>query len=328
MQNTMIPLTIANTLNQSVKQRIEVAPAQTLKAAVQQHNLAPKGDFDIFDREGKVITNQPAQDFRDATVYIGVPKIAGGAIHGGFNRGFDLDDDDDDGWDLDLDEPQVKPREVNFILQSGERHVVQPDGNELLIDTYNRVIGAPRDGSPLEIWDLDGNIVSSRVAKDMIGRTFRVAMRAIPGGGGGISMDEFKQLRAIDFPSMRHINKHSSKKTVGAFSVMLNGVFSFDNPHEVMYHVVVDLRQFPECPRAYILSPQCVDISHSNIFKAKRFEIAPNRELCELCVGAEYKSMWPHIKGRPLEKLGSFLDQIISVLKNPNPDDPAREVAV
>ena len=173
----MIPLTIANTLDQSAKQRVEAKPNQTLKNVVQQHDLAPKGNYDIYDREGKVITNEPAQNHREATVYVGVSKIAGGAIHPG------LDFDDDDDWDIDIEEPNVKPREVTFILQNGERHSAQPNDREYLIDTYKRVVGGPRDGTPVEIMDSDGNAVSSRLSRDMIGRTFRVHLRAIPGGG-------------------------------------------------------------------------------------------------------------------------------------------------
>ncbi len=56
----MIPLTIANTLNQSVKQRIEVEPAQTLKAAVQQHNLAQKAiSISSIEKEKSSPTNPP-----------------------------------------------------------------------------------------------------------------------------------------------------------------------------------------------------------------------------------------------------------------------------
>ena len=49
MQNNMIPLTVANTLDQTTKQRIEAKPNQTLKQAVQEQNLAPKGSFDVYD---------------------------------------------------------------------------------------------------------------------------------------------------------------------------------------------------------------------------------------------------------------------------------------
>ena len=79
MKNTMTPLTIANTLDQSNKQRVEIDSQQTIKQGVRAQNLAPKGNFDVYDQFGKVISNQNANQFRDATVYVGVGKIAGGA---------------------------------------------------------------------------------------------------------------------------------------------------------------------------------------------------------------------------------------------------------
>ena len=177
MQNNMIPLTVANTLDQTTKQRIEAKPNQTLKQAVQAQKLAPEGAFDVYDQLGKVISNTSVANHRDATVYVGVAKVAGGALRGGFDL-----DDDDDGWDLDDPAPLVKPREITFILQNGERHAAQPNPNELLIQTYERVVGRPRDGSPMEIYDNDGAVVSSRSASDMVGRSFRVGLRQFPGG--------------------------------------------------------------------------------------------------------------------------------------------------
>ena len=91
MQNNMIPLTVANTLDQTTKQRIEAKPNQTLKQAVQAQKLAPEGAFDVYDQLGKVISETNVANHRDATVYVGVAKVAGGALRGGF----DLDDDDD-----------------------------------------------------------------------------------------------------------------------------------------------------------------------------------------------------------------------------------------
>ena len=50
MMNEMIPLTVANTLNQTAKNRIEARSDQSLKQAIQNQNLAPKGQFDIYDQ--------------------------------------------------------------------------------------------------------------------------------------------------------------------------------------------------------------------------------------------------------------------------------------
>ena len=194
MKNQMTPLTIANTLDQSNKQRVEIDSQQTIKQGVRAQNLAPKGNFDVYDQFGKVISNQNANQFRDATVYVGVGKIAGGA-------GFSLDDDDDDGWDLDDDLP-IKPAELTIILPSGERQAVQPQPQELLIDAYYRTFGKPRDGSPMEIMDSEGNIVSSRVASDMIGRAFRAHLGFVPGGAVRVArIIGRKQRQITPFPA-------------------------------------------------------------------------------------------------------------------------------
>lgn len=194
MKNQMTPLTIANTLDQSNKQRVEVESQQTIKQGVRAQNLAPKGNFDVYDQFGKVISNQNAGQFRDATVYVGVGKIAGGA-------GFSLDDDDDDdGWDLDDDLPN-KPAEFTLILPSGDRRPVRPEEGEMLIDAYYRIFGKPRDGSPMEIMDSEGNIVSSRVGTDMVGRAFRAHLGFIPGGAMAVPFGRGRKAKQLPFPA-------------------------------------------------------------------------------------------------------------------------------
>ena len=86
MMNTMIPLTIANTLDQTNKQRIEAVANQTLKSVIQQQNLAPTGQFDVYDQSGKIISNDVASQHRDRTVYVGVAKVAGGVATSDFKQ--------------------------------------------------------------------------------------------------------------------------------------------------------------------------------------------------------------------------------------------------
>ena len=78
MNNEMIPLTIANTLDQSMKTRVEV-PDTTVKQAVKHAKLAPKGNYDVYDSAGVIISNKNTRNYRDSTIYVGVPKVAGGA---------------------------------------------------------------------------------------------------------------------------------------------------------------------------------------------------------------------------------------------------------
>ena len=78
--NNMIPLTIANTLDQSTKKRVEVAPNQTVKEAVRQNNPTSLNSFDVYDGDGKVISDEQAAGHRDATLYVGVEKVIGGGV--------------------------------------------------------------------------------------------------------------------------------------------------------------------------------------------------------------------------------------------------------
>ena len=78
--NEMIPLTVANTLNQTVKNRIEAKPNQSLRQVIRNQNLSPKGEFDVYDQDGKVVSNESVSNFRDRTVYVGVARVAGGGI--------------------------------------------------------------------------------------------------------------------------------------------------------------------------------------------------------------------------------------------------------
>ena len=223
MMNTMIPLTIANTLNQTNKQRIEAKASQSLKAVIQEQKLAPAGQFDVYDQSGKVISNDNAAQHRDSTVYVGVAKVAGGSI----------------------------------------------------------------------------------------------------------LMKDFSKI-SRGFPSIRHIKQYSSEQSVGAFVVNLPGIVSHHDSTEMSYTVLVDGRNFPELPSAYVLSPSCNQIEHSNIYEGKVFSIAPNKKMCAICTGGSFTDEWySRIQESgltPPMMLGMFLDHLIQVLKNPNPDDPAREV--
>ena len=77
MQNVYI--TVSNALDQSDKQRIEVAKDLTVEQAIRQEGLAPAGAFDVFDATGRVISNEKVAQLAEENVYVGVQKVAGGA---------------------------------------------------------------------------------------------------------------------------------------------------------------------------------------------------------------------------------------------------------
>ena len=174
MNNEMIPLTIANTLDQSMKTRVEV-PDTTVKQAVKHANLAPKGNYDVYDSAGVIISNKNTRNYRDSTVYVGVPKVAGGAP-------IEFDDDwDEDGIDLD-NFPEKPAANVTLVTLGGERHQIEPRQNETLIQLAERAGLKPRDGTPIVIRDGDQNAVSNIRATDNVGRTFTISFNRIAGG--------------------------------------------------------------------------------------------------------------------------------------------------
>ena len=174
MNNEMIPLTIANTLDQSMKTRVEV-PDTTVKQAVKHANLAPKGNYDVYDSAGVIISNKNTRNYRDSTVYVGVPKVAGGAP-------IEFDDDwDEDGIDLD-NFPEKPAANVTLVTLGGERHQIAPRQNETLIQLAERAGLKPRDGTPIVIRDGDQNAVSNIRATDNVGRTFTISFNRIAGG--------------------------------------------------------------------------------------------------------------------------------------------------
>ena len=145
----MIPLTIANTLDQSMKTRVEV-PDTTVKQAVKHANLAPKGNYDVYDSAGVIISNNNTRNYRDSTVYVGVPKVAGGAP-------IELDESwDKDG--IDLGNFSGRPSAyVTILRMDGERYRIAPRQNETLIQLAERAGLKPRDGSIPVFIDVDQN---------------------------------------------------------------------------------------------------------------------------------------------------------------------------
>ena len=186
MHNQMIPLTVANTLDQSQKHRVEVPQNVSLKEAIKQLNLAPKGQYDIYDAMGSVISNNQASNHVDSTIYVGVAKVAGGA-------GIQFDEDWDEG--IELDDIPVKQSHLTLILQDGSRHNINPQPGETVMQVVHRAGLRPRDGSPLEVRDNNQEIVSNLLAGDMIGRSFYVVPQRIAGGGR-------RQNHSIDYPAI------------------------------------------------------------------------------------------------------------------------------
>ena len=135
---------------------------------------------------------------------------------------------------------------------------------------------------------------------------------------------DFEELKSSYFPSMIHVNQHTTDTHVGLL-LQIPGV------HRRCYRgyvqPLIDLRNFPIIPHAYVLTPSCQDIHHLNVAVNRSFSVALG------CRFAGFVREVFHSSGKKLAaqvssnaKIKRFLEQIDHVLNNPNPEDPAREV--
>ncbi len=169
MNNKMIPLTVANTLDQSNKQRVEMNANQKVKQGILAHNLSQEGDFDVYDSLGNVISNQRVDGLRDQTVYVGVPKIAGGA---GIPRSR-------------LGELRIEYPSLQFVKQHTTKKTVEmisvrfPSSGKTQSGYWNIVVHCPNASSGLmHAYVLDSNVITGRVG---------VSLFASPEGVAGYS---------------------------------------------------------------------------------------------------------------------------------------------
>lgn len=141
--------------------------------------------------------------------------------------------------------------------------------------------------------------------------------------GSSLSKAVFDSFKLTSYPSLNLIRDHSSKTTVGAFVVNLQGVVSSRDYTAMNYQILIDSRSFAEAPQVFILTPKCENILHENIFEKGRYNILPQREICGVCMGPGFSEQFATYQTEK-EKLGFLLHQIEDVLKNPNPEDRAR----
>jgi hypothetical protein len=144
------------------------------------------------------------------------------------------------------------------------------------------------------------------------------------GLGAGITPDEIRRVM-IQYPSTAAVKQHKmSNGNLGVIQVSMIGVSSSGNSSPVTYQVLLDFRGFPSStPQAFIRSPRSSEIRHCNIHKSSRYPIAPNIDLCAICIG-RYASDFDSLPEERLMRLGCYLNQIQYILSNPNPNSKAR----
>lgn len=158
---------------------------------------------------------------------------------------------------------------------------------------------------------------------DLVPGEYKAPLRI--SAGSGLSKSVFDSFRLTSYPSLNFIREHSSSNTIGAFVVNLQGVVSSSDGSLQNYQILVDSRNFSDSPQAYVLTPKCVNIFHENIHLKGCYNILPQKEVCVVCMGRGFRDAFDRCSSEK-EKLGFLLHQIGDVLKNPNPNDPARSV--
>jgi len=175
------------------------------------------------------------------------------------------------------------------------------------------------------IYDGNGNFLRTATAVDrdraMERNEYLVPLRVR--SGSSLSKAVFDSFKLTSYPSLNLIRDHSSRTSVGAFVVNLQGVVSSRDYSSMNYQILIDSRTFSEAPQVFILTPKCENILHENVFVKGRYSILPQREICALCVGPGFREQFASYNSEK-EKLGFLLHHIADVLKNPNPNDAAR----
>ena len=161
---------------------------------------------------------------------------------------------------------------------------------------------------------------------------FFAPMRIRSASSSGVPREVISRLK-FDYPSLKVVDGHNTETTNGVLVINLPGVLSHHDDSQVMYKLVIDVRDFPHAkPQAFVFTPSCNEIQHCNIFTMKPYSLWPNRHLCAVCEGIETADAWVSFKARAsfsgdaINLFGNWLNQLCHVLNNPNPDDPAREV--
>ena len=136
----MVQLTLSNAVDQTQKIRVEVPAGTTVAQAARDAGIAPEGSFDVFTPGGESVTQASVDQHRDAVLYVGPQKVAGGAEE------FVLEPEP--GIEV-ADGPPAGPKTVVFVstYDSTVRHEVVPQDGQSTRDAAAMAGLAPRDGS-------------------------------------------------------------------------------------------------------------------------------------------------------------------------------------
>jgi len=229
-EERMVQLTLSNAVDQTQKILVEVPAGTSVAQAARDAGIAPQGSFDVFTPGGEAVTQASVDQHRDAVLYVGPQKVAGGAEE------FVLEPEP--GVDV-AEGPPVGPKTVVFIssYDSTVRNEVVPQEGQSARDAATMAGLAPRDGSGWEVFDALGVVVGDRVAMELTGEMLYVGPRAIE--AGGVNLEDISKVRT-DFPSIRVVRGHTRGNEVDLIHVAIRDERNRTTGSQ--FECVIDLR--------------------------------------------------------------------------------------
>ena len=301
----MVQLTLSNAVDQTQKIRVEVPAGTTVAQAARDAGIAPKGSFDVFTPGGEAVTKASVDQHRDAVLYVGPQKVAGGIAFTPDGEEFILEPEP--GVEVAAG-PPVGPKAVVFVssYDSSVRHDVVPQEGQSVRDAARMAGLAPRDGSGWEVFDAMGVEVGNRVAMELTGEVLYVGPRAIE--AGGINLDEITKVRT-DFPSIRIVRGHTQGNEVDLIHVTFEDERNRANGNH--YRCVVDMRSSAWSTHVLNLMP---GVHHPHVYNLSSI---PGTTTDSFIVCQGNSEMILRGAGKSVSgRLSAYLNHITSVLNS------------
>ena len=295
----MVQLTLSNAVDQTQKIRVEVPAGTTVAQAARDAGIAPKGSFDVFTPGGESVTQASVDQHRDAVLYVGPQKVAGGAEE------FILEPEP--GVEV-VPGPPAGPKAVTFVsvYDPTVRHEVVPQEGQNVRDAAMMAGLAPRDGSGWDVFDALAEGVGERVATELTGEVLYVGPRAIE--AGSVNLEEISKVR-IDFPSIRVVSGHAR----GGLAGMIHLTIKDERNRAVgdHYQCVVDIRT--DAWSTHIINLR-VGVRHPHVYSGSRVP-GTNKGSFTVCQG-NYTKVLEKAGKTASGRLSAYLNHISNVLNS------------
>ncbi len=287
-ENTVM-LTLSNSMDQTRKIRVRIPRGSTVQQAAREAGIFPDGAFDVYNAEGDTVTNEMVDIHRDATLYVGVQKVAGG---------------NEPEMPLDPVRPQ---KSIMFVsaFDPEVRNAVIPTDDQTTREAAEMAGLGPRDGSAWQVYDTFGEIVGDRPAAELAGQSLYVGPPAI--AAGAVTVSDLTKVRA-DFPSIATVAGFRRGELVDVIHLMMGD--SRGRTTEGHYKCVVDLRG--SIPGTHILNLR-KGIKHPHVYTRSTVPGTSSKSHF-VCQGNARKAI--SVAAGASQTLSSYLNHIASVLNS------------